>query len=884
MRQWWSKVRALLGGRKAMVDDLRAEIEAHLEMEIEDHLAHGMSETEARRAFGNAALIQESVHEAWTFAPVENLAKDVMYAGRTLRKSPGFAAAAVLTLALGIGGITAMFTLIRTLLLKPPDYSDPDRLVTLLVSAPRPGQMDIGFNRIRYRELQAAPCFSAFAAAGIPETVTLYTAKGEPVPLREAHVSANFLDVLGVQPALGRGFLRGEDLTGGPDVALISHDLWKRLGGSRAIVGSAISLDAKPYTVAGVLPPHFAYPRPGFDVWVPRPWEWSEVAPNLWDRVPDLAVLARLRPQVTLNQSRAQLNVLSRQYALAHPGLPGADPHATVRVERLEDSLVRDRRPLLWMLFDAVAFVLLIVCANIAGLLLARSAGRLREYSVRCALGATRWRLTQQMLAESLSLALIGGLLGIPLANAILAALLRFGPIDQPQAYAIRVDGAVLAFTAAVSLAAGLAFGLLPSLRFSRPDLAGFLREQGALAGHAARPRRFLAWGGRGLLVVAQVAFSVVLLVGACLMLESFVRLRDVEPGFQAVHRLTMQIALAPARYGTNHMKQAFWNELVERVRSIPGVLDAAVARSLPTTVSDEVMVRPADKSPEDRRDRPLADAQSITPDYFRAFGIPLVRGRGFSPQDSDGAPLVAVINETLARRFWPAYPGGEDPIGRILLLGGKGTPLEIVGIAADVHQDGLASGIQPEVYAPATQYPPQTAYLVVRTAGPSLDLAKAVRGQVTATDPSLSVSQIQSMSQALSATLGSRRLTLILLGAFALMAVLITVMGIYGVIAFLVVERTQEFGIRQALGACRLEIQRLVVGRGLRLILGGLIIGVPAAAALTRLMRASLFHVSATDPWTYGGVCVLFLAVGLAACYLPARRATRMDPSAALR
>jgi len=890
MRAWWSKIRLMLTGRQGLPEDLHDEIRAHLEMEIQEQLARGMPEEQARKAarigFGNTTLIQERAHEAWTFNTLETLAKDLMYAATMVRKSPGFAITAVLTLALGIGGITAMFTLIRGELLKPLDFPEPDRLVEVLVSGSRRGQPDLGFNLIRYREMQKAPCFSAFgASSGIHESVTLSGRAREPESVRESRISANFLNILGVSPLLGRGFLPSEDRPGGPDVALVSYGLWKRwFGGNPNIAGKSISLDARPYTVVGVLPPHFDSPWSGYDVWVTRPWEWSEVPAENWQRVLVLSGLARLKPGVSLEQARAELNVLSRQYALAHPGLPDADSGASMKVERLQDRLVRDLRPLLWMLFDAVGFVLLIVCANVADLLLARSAARSREFSVRAALGASRRRLIQQMLAESVSLALIGGALGIPLANGILAVMLRIGPVARPRSDQIHMDWAVLAFAAAVSIATGLVFGLLPAGRISRPDLADFLREQGALAGRAFSPRKSLGLGGRGFLVVAQVALCMVLLVGAGLMLESFVRLRDVSPGFQPAHLLTMEIALPTVRYDTNQKRQAFWDELVQRAGALRGVYYAAVARSVPTTITDVVAIQNAQQPGKELSRRPLVNNQTITPAYFRTFGIPLLQGRDFTADDRDGAPRVAIINETLARRFWPSYPKGPSPIGQHLLAGNKGTSLEIVGVVSDVHEDGLASEVKPEVYSPSAQYPPQTAFLVVRTATTSFNFANAVRSQVTSIDPAQSVFHVQSMSQLLSASLGGTRLTLILLGSFAGVAVALALIGIYGVIAFLVVERTQEFGIRQALGAQGADILKLVLGRGLSLMFTGLAFGIAVAVVLSRIMRGFLFHVSATDPWTFAGTSVLFLAVGLVACYLPARRATRMDPALALR
>ena len=876
MRQWWAKIRAFCTGRRALASELREELETHLELEIEKHRARGVPELEAdrlaRSRFGNTTLIQEDAREVWRFTAVENVSKDVCYAARTLRKSPGYAITAVLTLALGIGGTAAMFSVIRTVLLKPLDYPDPDRLVRILTSGPhvQPGGP---FNFILYREMQKAPGFAAFGATGIPESATISSGGSLPEPVKEARVSANFLDILGVKPLLGRGFTTDEDRPGGPNAVLISYGLWKRrFGGNPKIVGGAVRIDAQLYTLAGVLPPHFEYPWFDYDIWVPRPWEWAEVAPELWERVVDMAGLARLRPNVTLDQARAQLNVIARRYG------------NTMYVERLGDSMVGNVRSLLWTLFIAAGFVLLIVCANTAGLLLARSAARSREFAVRAALGGGRARLIQQMLAESVSLALAGAVLGVFLAREILAVMARIGPLDLSRGDEIRIDGSVLAFTTIVSIGAGLFFGAPPSWRASRPNVADFLREQGALAGRASSARSRLGISTRGFLVVGQIALSIVLIVGASLTLESFVRVRDVDPGIRPTHLLTMEIALPVARYNNDQKKLAFWDELMRRVKSLPGVLDAAASRSIPTTIPDEILVQVAEQPRKEIRDRPVVNIQTVTPGYFQTFGIPLIRGRSFNPQDRGGAPRVGIINESFARFFWPSYLSGADPVGQHLLTGGREIPLEIIGVVGDVHEDALASEVKPEVYFSSAQFPLQTAYLEVKTAGSSTSLANRVRAQVTAIDPDQSVSHIESMTQVMSQSLGSRRLTLILLASFAMVAVVIALMGVYGVMAYLVVERTQEFGIRQALGAQRGDILKLVVGRGLRLLLTGLAVGIAVSPALARLMRGMLFHLSATDPWIYLAVSILFLIAGLAACYLPARRATQMDPTAALR
>jgi predicted permease len=889
MREWWSKVRMLRTGKRTLSAELQEEIEAHFEMEVENNRARGIPEEEARRLacvrFGRATYVQESAREAWAFTVIEKLAKDIGYAARGARKNPGFTITAVFTLALGIGGITAMFTLIRNVLLRPLDYPQPDQLLRILIGGPREGLPGGPFNMVRYREMQAATAFSGLAAAGIPETVTLSSGGSEPESLREARVSTNFLQVLGVTPLLGRGFAPEEDQPGGRNVALLSYDLWeRRFSRNPNIVGRAISLGAQPFVVVGILPPHFAFPWSDYDVWVTRPWAWSQVAPEFWQRAPDIWGLARLKPGVTIAQARAELNVVSRQYALAHPELPQSDSRLTMQVERLEDSLLRDLRSLLWMLFDAVGFVLLIVCANVAGLLLARSAARSREFAVRSALGGGRGRLTQQMLTESVFLALAGAALGVVFAKGILAAMTRIGPLNLPRANEMHTDGVVLAFAAAISIATGLLFGWLPSLRFFRPDLAGFLREQDALAGRTSGVSSAGRIGMQGYLVIAQIALCAVLLTGAILLFESFLHLREVDPGFQPARLLTVEIALPIARYNTDQKKQAFWEDLTRRVKSLPGVSSAAVALSIPTTIPIEMVVQVAEQPTKGANRRPVVNIQSSTEEYFHTLGIPLVRGREFSEKDRAGAPRVAIINETMARQFWPSYPQGPSPLGNHLLSGSRATSWEIVGIVADVHEDALAEDVKPEMYFPCAQLPPQTGYLAVSRARASEGLVNVIRRELAAIDPGQSISQIQTMTQRLSASLGSRRLSAILLGSFAVVAILIALTGVYGVIAFLVQERTQEFGIRQALGAQRRDILTLVLSRGLRLVLTGLAIGLACAMAVAQLMRGMLFHVDTGAPWMFIGIAALFMIVGLGACYMPARRAADMDPVAALR
>ena len=829
-----------------------------------------------------------------SIAYLETTWHDLLYAVRTMRRNPAFVMTAVLTLALGIGGNTAMFTVIRTVLLKPLAYRDPDRLVRVSADYPRLNAQDTTISLRRFLDMRAAArSFSGFGAFLLsPENLTL-SGSGEPEALKGARVSANFLEILGVQPLLGRSFLAEEDTRGGPPVAMISAELWKRrFGGDPQIAGKPATLNATPHTIIGVLPAGFAFPFPGADVWAPRPSEWSWLPPRNWDGITVLIGFARLKPDVGLEQARAEMNVLNQQYAATHP----AEANAKVRVAWLKDHLVANVGPMLWMLFGAVGFVLLIACANVASLLLARATSRSREFALRAALGAARGRLIRQLLAESLLLAAFGGALGVLLAQWGVSAITReiagnwtdySGRQLLPRAGEIRLDGLVLGFTVALSIATGILFGLFPSLRASRPDLADVLRESGADAGRGSSGRGgLLGVSARGLLVVGQVAMSIVLVIGAALLIESFARLRSVDPGFQPANLLTMKIALPPARYDTEQKKAKFFEELVQRVEAARGVREATVVMSLPTTAVLQTNVKIEGQPPVDPREQPSVQLQSITPGYFHTLGIPLRHGREFAARDNArGAPPVVIINESFARRFWPDYPRGRNPVGQHMGEGAdKLDSAEIVGIVADVHERGLISNARPEFYVPCAVHPPQTAYLAARTEGDPRRFVNAIRRQAPTIDPDQSVSDIRTMDEVIEASVGQRRLTMLLLALFAAVALLLAVVGIYGVIAYSVAQRTRELGIRRALGAEQRDILRLVLSQGLGLALAGVALGIGGAFALTRVMQGLLFHVSATNPTTYVGVAALFVNVALAASYVPARRAARVDPAAALR
>ena len=809
---------------------------------------------------------------------LETIWRDTLYALRTMRKKPAFTATAVLTLALAIGGNTAIFTVIRAVLLKPLQYRDPDRLVS--VSG--------GATPTRFAEMEAgARSFTALGAFTGQQDLTL-SGGAEPEVLRGARVSATFLRILDVDPLRGRGFRPEEDAPGGPPVVMIGAEIWqRRFAGDPQIIGKTVTLDATPYLVIGVLPPRFQFPFPGVDLWLTAPSESPGVPARVRALSPVLNVFGRLKPGVTLAQANAELQVIRRRYALAHPSMLDAKPKTPLEVTPMKDNLVTGVRSMLWMLFGAVGFVLLIACANVASLLLARAASRSREMAVRAALGAARTRLIGQLLAESVLLSLSGGILGVLLAAWCLRAIPLISSFDLPRSAEIHLDGIVLGFAAALSLVTGVLFGLAPSLAASRPDLMRVLRASGDAANPANQgPGGILAGLNiRALLLVGQIALSVVLLIGAALLIESVSRLRGVQVGFNPSHLLTMRLSLPPVRYDTNQKKVSFFQELIRQVGSAPGIRSAAAGMSLPMMGYAGTPVQDAAKPLLKLNERLIATYMPVTPGYFRTLDIPLRRGREFTDQDTEDAQRVAIVDEALARRFWPEYPSGPDPVGQRLWVGGVNPkPAQIVGIAANVHQS-LENSAWPEtVYVCFAQNPLPSAMLAIRTDGDPLRFTSAVREQVRALDKDQGISAVRTMDDLVEEEVGQRRLLVILLGSFAGVALLLALIGIYGVIAYSVAQRTREMGIRRALGAQHGDILRLVVVQGFRLALAGVAIGLVGAYGLTRLMESLLFHVSATDPATFVGVALLFLFVALAASYIPARRATRIDPMAALR
>ncbi len=804
------------------------------------------------------------------------LLQDIRYALRRMRKSPGFTSFAVIVMALGIAATTAMFSVIHTVLLSPLPYREPQQIVLL----------SKGATPVRYEEMKTAShSYSDLGAyEGIVEQMALSNA-GAPEIVNGARVSANFLKILGTAPATGRSFSSEEEKSGAPAVAMISTKLWQQaFAADPKIVGKIVTLAGAPYTIIGVLPTGFQFPFAGVDVWVTKPSESPMIDPPSRPISPTLKIFGRLKPNVDITQANAERAVLKEQYAKAHPGMLDAKVNAPESLVSLKDLLVSDVRPKLWMLFGAVGLVLLIVCANIGSLQLARALSRTREFAVRTAIGAGRTRILRHLLTENLLLACISGALGIALCVAILNIVKTATWMDLPRTTELHMDAQVLGFAFALSALAGLLFSFAPLFIAWRKDIAEILKGSGEAAISRKNRPLLLRLGSRSLLVVGQITLSVALLIGATLLIQSLARLYRVNPGFQPDHLLTMHITLPADRYDTSEKQLAFYQQVVERVKALPGVSNSATSLTLPMSGRVGIPVQRASDPLLPLNKRPISVLQPITPQYLHTMEIVLKRGREFNSRDETNSSPVAIISESLARHFWPQYPNGPDPVGQYLLMGMNHPPKQIVGIAGDVHQAGKDQDPPLGLYVPNTQVILPSASLIVRTSGDPQLLASAVQKQILAIDPEEPVSDVKTMDEIVDASEGQLRLMMRLLAGFALAATLLALIGIYGVVSYSVAQRTKEIGIRQALGARRSNVLALVIGEGLRLSAIGIVLGVCAAFFLTRVLKNLLFQVSTTNAVSYAVAGLLFLCIALLACYLPALRAAKVDPMVALR
>ncbi|MDQ1612868.1 MAG: hypothetical protein QOG00_2799 [Pyrinomonadaceae bacterium] len=806
--------------------------------------------------------------------------QDLRYGFRMLWKSPGFTLVTVLALALGIGANTAIFSVVNTVLLRPLPYANGERIVYIGEWSQQVPGMSVSYpNFIDWRDQQQTmERIAAFRSANY-----VVTGGGEPERLDGRQVSAGFFEVLGVQPALGRNFTPEEDKPGATPVALISHGFWqRRLGGDPSIVNKQLQLSNESYTVVGVLPQTFEWQSP-VDVFVPIGLGAGN--PNMTERGnhPGMYVLGLLKPNVTVEQARTEIKAIAERLAVQYPNSNGGQ---SAVLTSLQERAVEDIRPALLILLAAVGFVLLIACANVANLLLARAASRSKEIAIRTALGAGRLRIIRQLLTESLLLSLMGGALGLLFAMWGIDALLAALPENVPRLLVsgIGLNTPVLLFTLTVSVVTGLLFGLAPALQASKSNLNETLKDGGRTSAGVGRQRV------RNVLVVAEVALSLLLLVSAGLLIKSFVRLQETELGFNLENVLTLRVPLPEARYTQNGQVENFWDELMRRVRALPGVESAGLTRGLPMNGGIESGVMVEGQETTNPKDATVAVNLYADPDYFKAMDIKLVNGRFISEQDTKDAPLVVMVDEMFVSKFFP----NADPVGKRLRIGGDRAPLRnIIGVfkhmkhyGPDEEDEGRV-----EIYTPYRQVPQEffaaanrSLWLAVKTKGDPTSLAPAIRNEVLQIDKDQPISNISTMENIVAATVAPQKFATWLLAVFAATAMLLAAIGIYGVMAYSVTQRTHEIGIRMALGAGRRDVLRMVVSQGMKLAFIGVALGLAGAVALTRLMSSLLYGVSATDPLTYGGVSVLLATVALLACLIPARKATRVDPMIALR
>ena len=805
-------------------------------------------------------------------SPVRAILQDVHYAARMLRRQPGFTIVAVLTLALGIGANSAVFTVVNGVLLRPLPYRDPDRLVVLLFG--RQGRTTPWLSPLNYRDLVDQSATFQDAAAFTPVTSNL-TGAADPERIDGASVSWNYFNVLGVTMREGRGFVAAEG-SGSGDVAVIGEGLWRRrFGGQAAAVGSTIWLDGHARTIVGIAPADVALPAKA-EFWKPLIFRPTDLSPRSrgaqW-----ISVVARLKPDGDAARSTAALQTVAARLAAEYEAINGG---TTALAVPLHQRMVQNVRQTLLVLLGAVGFVLLIACVNVANLLLARAQSRAREVAVRAALGAGRARLVAQFLAESILLGLLGGAAGLAGAFWCTKALVALGPASIPRLADVTIDLPVLAFTFAIAVGTSVIFGLLPALSASSGAVARFIGSagRGAVGPAGSRLRRAL--------VVGEMALAVVLLVGAGLLIRSYQQLQHVSPGFDPDGVVTFNLSLPEAKYPMAPQISAFTTTLLSRLRAEPGVDAAAAVFGLPFAGGFSASTSFRNPSKPDTADSPTAGMRIVSPDYFRTLRIPLVTGRLFDERDDDSAPEVVLINQQTARRYFP----GENPLGQQIRVGvslareARSNSKTIVGIVGDVKYGRLDAETPPEIYLPHAQHAVDEFTIAVRTAGDPMAFAPTLRRNVAAIDRELPIAKIEPMAAVIGASIAERRFTMLLLSAFAAVAVALAAIGIYGVLAYLVSQRTQEIGVRLAIGAAPGDVARLFLGEGARLALVGLAAGVAGAAAATRALSALLFGVTATDPLTFAAVAGTLALVALAAAYVPARRAARVDPMVALR
>jgi putative ABC transport system permease protein len=806
---------------------------------------------------------------------METLWQDLRYGARQLLRSPGFTAVAVLTLALGIGANTAIFSVVNAVLLQPLPYSQPDELAMVWNTWTGFGQGTTSF--LEYLDQkQRSQTFKDLAAHSSTTRMNLAFGQGEPEQVWRVFVTPNLFSVLGVPPALGRTFHPDEGLPGAhPRVLLLSHSLWmRRFGGDPNVVGQSFDLGGAAFTVIGVMPAKFEFPDKRVEVW--RPIGGTFWANSTTRRgALGLRVVGRLKPDVTLSQARAEMDLLTQQYRREFPAdYPGN--WAGLAVVSLRDQMVGSVRLALLILLAAAGFVLLIACANVANLVLVRASHRQKEVMIRAALGAGHWRLTRQLLVENVMLAVLGSAVGVLLAFWSVDALVALAAEQVPRLHQVGVDAPVLGFVALLTAVTACLAGLAPAWRAAAPDLHGALRSGGRTSSSGERSR------GRDLLVVFQLASAVVLLVGAGLLTRSFSHLLQVDPGFDVKNLTTASLVLTHRRYNNDAERVLFFQQLQERLQALPGVEAAALIDNAPFSgwFNDnefEIEGRP----PLAPGAYPAEEVRIVSPGYFRTLCVSVLQGRDFSPSDDPAGLPVVIVSESLARKFW----GAESPVGKRIRRPEPDAPwMTIVGVSGDLRHGGLDADVRPIWYLPFTQVQEVGATVLVRSSSDLASVASAIRTQVRALDPQQALTGPQPMEEVIAESLARRRFSLFLLGVFALLALVLAAVGVYGVVSYSVSRRTQEFGVRMALGAQARDIFALVLGRGFLLALLGVVAGLAGALGLTRFLASLLYGVGALDPLTLGAVTVVLATVTLAACWVPARRAARVDPMVALR
>jgi putative ABC transport system permease protein len=816
------------------------------------------------------------------------LLRDVKYGARTLRRSPGFTIVVVLTLALGIGANTAIFSVVYAVLLRPLPFPHPEQLVIVRDDLTGRRLEDVGMSVPELKDLQESSDTFEQVCALWPADANL-TGSDRPERIELLAVSPNYFSLLGASARLGRVFGEQDRAASFAEAVVISDRLWHRLfGADPRVLGRKVYLDSDPYTIVGVMPPDFRHPgrtlHNEVDVWATAGFEADPFGAPVRGRRLLPGAIARVRPGLNVGQAQARVDALVARLREQFPSEYPAELGWNVRLLPAQENLVGGTRTTLLVLLAAVGLVLLLGCVNIAGLLLARSASRQREMAIRLALGATRGQLAAQLLTESLLLSLLGGAFALLLLGLTLRLLIGLVPSDIPRLNEVGLDGGVLAFAFLVTVLTGLLFGLVPSLQASRPNLVTGLKEGGKGAGASARSQRF-----RSALVVAEVALSLVLMIAAGLLLRSFGLVSRVDGGFDPRNLLVAHIWLPVPNnpeanpYRTTASRAAFVREVLRRASALPGVRYAAVGGGTGVPLLGQHPKGSFTIKDAAGAEQPTAQIAAVSPDYFRALGTPLVRGRYFGEGDAEQAPRVALIDEAAAQRFWP----NEDPIGRQVKRGGRDSQspwLTIVGVVGNVKDEGFDRPDQPHIYLSVMQSPDYALAVYVRAQGDPSVLAQPLRREVHQINPELPVFGERTMEEVVAASLSQRRFALQVVGAFGVLALLLAGVGVYGVVSYSVSQRTREIGIRLALGSTTGAILRRVLGQGLRLALAGVGAGLLAALAVTRLLSGLLFGVAPTDPLTYAGLALLLIAVALLACYVPARRAMRVDPLSALR